>query len=600
MLASSYLIYNKKRTFNMIISVVFAVLLLFIISLIFSSIHNYMTETIELQNPYHVSFKADNFKKLNFVQKQKYENGIIYIKYKSIYKVYKNTDLICSKVKCKKITYNEKLLSLYGMSKKSNVMKSFKIMLIVLLVILGIGVYIFLSNIFRISIIYRKKQIGVLKSIGMTKFLIIKNSLLENTIVLIIGFIIGFFLSLWLTQVFLTVLNFLLKDIFTIKLKLVIYPLFILISLIFIIIIFYLSSLMPIIKVNKLSIIETLNGYGNFSKKVSFKYLKKLKPLFKIIVFNYCRNKKNYKAIKLCVFVSVVLYVSFSVSLKYGLVLMNDHIKIPNYDFEIMSIYDENVYKKLHKLGGKYKKYKIYKMCNLDKVVVVDYQKEGLVNAKELQINDKKVKRQITKLPFGVEGLLKTNQKIFLTNNFNDYCSNYNLIMFIKGNSKAIIKDFFKIKFNSIVSYVDVGKVSRLTKNLILVIKISLYSILIVVILISVFLISNTMSLSMELRAKQIGIFKSVGFTDKKIKKMILLEIVMILFKTFIYIFPFSILISYFLFWNITEINKIILPTNELLYSFIFIFLIFYLSLTFNYLKIKRRKITDMIYKDNI
>ena len=596
MLVSSYLLYNKKRTFNMIISVVFSVLLLFTVGLIFSSIHTYMIKSVISKNPYHVSFKADNFKKLNFVVKQDYKDGIMYIKYKKISDTYKNTDLICQKIKCKNIKYNDKLLSLYGISKKENIMKSFKIILFLILVILSVGIYILLSNIFRLSMLYLKKQIGILKSVGMTRFLIIKNLLLENTIVLVIGLIIGSILSLWFVQIFLTVLNFLLKDFLSFKFELSIYPWFIITAFVFIVLVFYLSSLKPILKVSNLSIIEVINGKDNFNKKKIPKYIFRLKPLAKITMFNYKRNKKNYKAIKLCVFIGSILYISFSLYLKYGLFLMNDLIKIPNYDFEIIS--DKSNYKNLDSLGKNYSKYKIYKTCMYDnKIMVTSYPKEGILNGSKLKIKDKTITNKIKKTPFGMDGVGK---KILLTNDFSSYCDDYNLLMFINGNSKDILKKLSLLKIKA--SYVDVSKVYKFTKNLVLAIKISLYSILIFVSLICIFLIYNTLSISIKLRTKELGIFKSVGFTNKNIKKMLLNELLIILFKTFVYVILISFLISYILYQSIIGITdtKLFLPVNELLFCFITVFFILYLSLLFNCFKIKKNSIINMMFTDNI
>lgn len=598
MLVSSNLIYNKKRTCNMIIGVVASVFLLFLISLIFSSMHSYMVKSVKTHNPYHVSFKAGNFNKLNFISKKEYKNGTIYIKYKNIYDVYKNTDLICEKIKCQDIFYNDKLLSLYGISKKENVMTSFKTILIVLLIIVGIGVFIFLSNIFRISMFERKKQIGVLKSVGMDKFLIIKNLLLENTIVLIIGLIIGIVLSLWFTSIFLMILNFLLKDILEFKLKLSIYPLFVLISFVFIILIFYLASFLPIVKVSRLSIIEAIRGNDNFSKKKIPWYILKLKPLSKIIMFNYFRNKKNYKAIKFCVFISVMLYISFRLYLSYGVLLLDKYVKLPKYDFEIVSKYDKRTFFKLKKIGTKYSKYKIYKTCMIkdENVMVISYKKEGLLNAEKISINDKVITKKIKKIPFGLDSLDDKNI-VFLTNDFDNYCNNYSLLMFVKGDSKKILKDLNSYKLE--VNYVDVSKASLLVNNLILTIKISLYSILIIICLISIFLIGSTVSFSIKLREKQFGIFRSIGFTNLKLKKIVIKEMLIILVKPFVYIIIFSFLLDYILYENITKLMSVnmILPIFDILLSFLVAFVVIYLVVLFNFFKIKKKSIVGMLFK---
>ena len=598
MFISNYLIYNKKRTINMIISIIFSILLLLSAGLIFSSIYTYMIKVVEEKNPYHVSFESKNFEKLKIIKKQEYKKSTMYIKYKSARKTYENTKLICTKIKCKNIKYNERLLSLYGVSKNKKIIESFKVALILILTILSVGVYILLSNIFRISLIERKKQIGLLKSIGMTKSLLLKNTLLENTIILIIGLVIGSVLSIWIVQIFLTTLNFLLKDIFTVKLELSFQPLFISISFIFIIIVFYISSLIPAIKVSGLSIIEIINGNNNFSKKKLPKYIFKLKPKLKIIMFNYYRNKKNYKAIKFCIFTCSILYITATIYLKYGLILIDKFIKIPNYDFEIVSNYDENSFQKLNNFGNKYPKHKLYKTCNNDKIMIVQHKKEGIINSKYINLNNQIISKKIAKAPFGFDNI-DDKQIVFFTNNLSKYCNNYNLIMFIKGDSNSIKKNLAKM--NIAISYVDTSKALKLTKNLILAIKISLYSVLIIVSIICIFLISNTLSISIKLKTKQIGILRSVGFTSKNIKNMLLIETIIILIKTFIYVIPFTILISYILYKSIYKIINInmFFPAKELLICFTIILLVFYLCIFFNYLKIKRNRIVEMLFINN-
>lgn len=251
----------------MVLSVTLAVVLLLGVSLIFSSVHSYMVNVSLKEKPYYVSFKSENFESPSYVKTKKEQDGIIYLKYKNVFDTYKNTKKICSKIKCENIIYNDRILSLYGISKNENIMDTFKTLLITILIIFGIAILILISNAFRITLIERKREIGILKSIGMEKSRIIKMILGEGTIVLIIGLMFGIMISMWLVQILIVGINYLLRDIFEVRLILSIYPLFVIISLIFIVLIFYIACLMPTFKISKVSIISALRGNDDFKQR---------------------------------------------------------------------------------------------------------------------------------------------------------------------------------------------------------------------------------------------------------------------------------------------------------------------------------------------
>ena len=622
MLASRYLFYNPKRTLIMIISVTLASILLFIVGLLFSSVHNYMVNTSLKENPYHVSFKSDNFKKPSFVSKMNYNEGSSFIKYKKISDTYKNTNLICKKVKCKNIKYNDRLLSLYGISKNENLMSNFKLLLVIVLVILGFGSMILISNAFRITLIERRKQIAILKSIGMTKNQIIIMILEEALLILIISLTFSIIISLWLMEIMVVWINYLLALIFDIRFVLSIYPLFMIISLIFIIVTIFISSIIPAISISKTNIIGTIAGNNDYKIKLP-RYAYRFKIINRLVFSNYYRLKKKYRAIKLCIFISVILYVSFSLYLSYGLSFINKYVNIPDYDFEIIG----NDYKKLDNLGKKYKKHETYKVCfikgeiskesYLNKneyqketdIVVIESNKEGIINKIKKDNDNKNYLKYNARfnnnnvhtfenIPFGLDTFI--DKTIFLTDNFSDYCSNYEVMTFIKGNSKKILKDLEKLEIDT--SYVDVSKAVKITKNFVLVIKICLYSVLVLVVLIGISSISNIFSVTLNLRLKEIVILKGCGLTNKGLKKILFRECLIVLFKTFIWIIPVILFISYILYQSINGVVSMdmIYPFRDLLIGFISSLFVLYSTLSINYIRIKRQNIIKMIASENV
>ena len=68
-------------------------------------------------------------------------------------------------------------------------------------------------------------------------------------------------------QLLLVVINYLLADIFDLKFTLVVYPSFLFIALVFIVILVIGSSIVPMIKMNRLSLMEVIRGSDEFKSK---------------------------------------------------------------------------------------------------------------------------------------------------------------------------------------------------------------------------------------------------------------------------------------------------------------------------------------------
>lgn len=595
----------------MVISVSLAAILLLTVGILSSSVHSYLIKSALKENPYHVSIKAENFKKPSFVKKQVYQNNKVSIIYKTTSKTYKNTKYICKKIKCKNIKYNEKLLKLYGITKNQNILKTLKTVIIIISTVLGFCLLMLITNSYKIAIIERKKQIGVLKSIGMTKYGIIIMFLKEATIILAASLLIGITLSLWLNQILIVNINYLLKDMFKINLTLDFYPSFMIVSLIYIIVILYISCLIPAVSISKKSIIEVIRQNNSYKKKIP-KVITKLKPINKIIFINYYQNKKKQKPVKISIFISVLLYITFSLYINYGLNSLNKTIKIPEYDLFLTTINTNDNYKKLNKFKAKYQKAKIYKICTIKgkinynknqtkNIIVVENKQNKVINVTKnknstVSLNNQIIKTEV-KMPFGLTSY--KNKIIFLTNDFSKYCQTSNLNLYIKD-KKNIVKDLKKIKSINF-NYVDVKKANKITKNFILAIKISLYSVISLVILISIFLIYSTFSVNLAIRTGELGLLKSSGFTNKKLKKLLFIESLITLIKIFILIIPICMLINNILFQSINSVIKIknIFPTKELLISFSISLLLIYLTINSNYKNIKDKSITKLISTDN-
>ena len=89
------------------------------------------------------------------------------------------------------INYNSTLLALYGESTYGNVMSSMGGMMIIMLSLVSIGCIIVIYNSFAISVMERKKEFGLLSSIGATKRQLSHTVFFEALVVGVIGIILG-------------------------------------------------------------------------------------------------------------------------------------------------------------------------------------------------------------------------------------------------------------------------------------------------------------------------------------------------------------------------------------------------------------------------
>ncbi len=624
-----------------ILSICLSSTLLLIISLFFSSAHNFMIKEISKDKPYHVAIRTTKFDKPNYIKKLIFKDGEALIEYEKVKDTYKNTDLLCKKIKCQNVQYNESLLSLYGVSKKENILSSFKKLLITVFSILSIGVFILITNAFNISLTEQKKQIASLKSVGMTKWQFLLTLLKEVFIVLIIGIGISLIFSFWLMQLLLVVINYLLADIFDLKFTLVVYPSFLFIALVFIVILVIGSSIVPMIKMNRLSLMEVIRGSDEFKSKKIPHWAKKFNTTKKLAFCNYYRSKRKNLVVTFCIFAGFSLYTTFSLYLEYGIKTINSYSAAPEYDFEVVSTGSNESYAALENLGQKFEKYKLFKSCTLQgrlaidsyldkndysdskQILVIENDKEEIINRiievrekenrliKEnrkflkteviLDLSGEKKVKTTNEIAWGLTGLLNGNNIVFLTNNFDNYCPKYTVNLFIKGDSDEALTSLQKID-NFEASYVDVKKAMKLKNNLLLVIKICLYMFVILVSLIGVSSMINTIQASFNLRAKEFGLLFSMGLTKKQLNKMLIFESLFMLVKAFLLAIPLILVIDLILYNSLNMVFdvSIIWPFKELLIYFVCSLFVIYLCLKSSYRVFYTNEITTMIANDNV
>lgn len=286
------------------------------------------------------------------------------------------------------INYNSTLLALYGESTYGNVMSSMGGMMIIMLSLVSIGCIIVIYNSFAISVMERKKEFGLLSSIGATKKQIKKSVFYEALVVGVIGIVFGILGAYIGIGTVILIINNLISDMLEYKLYLVTNYLFIIIPVIFMIIVIGVSAFIPSRRASKVSPIEAIRQ--NDDIKINKKKIRTSKLVLKlfgiegeIALKNIKRNKKKYRVTIVSLFISIVLFISFSSYMNYTLNTASSVMGEVPYDYQISYFGDDNNKEALDKINeivksSDVKEYVSYSVGNLSIIGNYTYSDEYL------------------------------------------------------------------------------------------------------------------------------------------------------------------------------------------------------------------------------
>ena len=244
------------------------------------------------------------------------------------------------------ISYNSTLLALYGESTYGNIMKSMITMIVIMLSLVSIGCIVVIYNSFAISVMERKKEFGLLSSIGATKkqlsYTVFFEALIEGIIGIILG-ICGAYIGIGTV---ILIINNLIGDILVLKLNLVTNIVFIIIPVIFMILVIFISALVPSRRAAKVSPIEAIRQNDDIKvNKKKIKTGKLVNKLFciegEIALKNIKRNKKKYRVTIVSLFISIVLFISFSSYMNYTIDTASSVMGEVPYDYQISYFGDD-------------------------------------------------------------------------------------------------------------------------------------------------------------------------------------------------------------------------------------------------------------------
>jgi putative ABC transport system permease protein len=328
------------------------------------------------------------------------------------------------------IEYHNALLRWYGITDNDNansVLYGFEVILITVIMIASV---IVIYNSFNISITERKKQFGMLSSIGTTSKQIRNMVLKEGLLLSIIGIPLGIISSIIGIGITLQVINSLgiFEEYYDTQFMLTVSPLSIFITIFFGSLTIFLSCLIPAIKASRTSPIDAIRLTGDI--KIKGRKLRTSKLTHKLFgiegdlaLKNMKRNRKKYRSTIISLFVSIVLFMTINAFAEYT---FRSTLKVyNNYNFNVGAIATKDILKNIAKFDY-IDKYSI--SSSVDMVVYLDEKrvnskvisdmKQGsydtekqkyIVNVKLSTLGDKEFARYAKEIGVNVNDYMDTN-----------------------------------------------------------------------------------------------------------------------------------------------------------------------------------------------
>lgn len=334
-------------------------------------------------------YSASGYSTFTLDMNDKEETADVFVMFNNKKKIIKQSEDLAKKLGYDNaISYNSTLLALYGESTYGNIMKSMITMIVIMLSLVSIGCIVVIYNSFAISVMERKKEFGLLSSIGATKkqlsYTVFFEALIEGIIGIILG-ICGAYIGIGTV---ILIINNLIGDILVLKLNLVTNIVFIIIPVIFMIIVIFISALVPSRRAAKVSPIEAIRQNDDIKiNKKKIKTGKLVNKLFgiegEIALKNIKRNKKKYRVTIVSLFISIVLFISFSSYMNYTIDTASSVMGEVPYDYQISYFGDDNDIDALDKISeiiksNDVKEYVSYSASNLSIIGNYTYSDEYL------------------------------------------------------------------------------------------------------------------------------------------------------------------------------------------------------------------------------
>jgi putative ABC transport system permease protein len=243
--------------------------------------------------------------------------------------------------------YNNELLKYLGISKNDQAVAMINSVAAIVILLIAVGSVTVIYNAFAISVSERKKQFGLLASTGATPGQIRRAVFFEGALLGLIGIPLGLLSGIGGIGVTLSVVNRLMigsmysEDI---ALRLIVSPVTVLATVAFVALIIFISAYLPAKRAAATSPIEAIRLSADIEiKGKTVKTSRLTRRLFgiegELALKNLKRNRRRYRTTVLSLFISIVLFISFSTFINYAFTGAGLYYQDIPYDFSV-SIHD--------------------------------------------------------------------------------------------------------------------------------------------------------------------------------------------------------------------------------------------------------------------
>ncbi|MDU2148167.1 MAG: FtsX-like permease family protein [Paeniclostridium sordellii] len=215
------------------------------------------------------------------------------------------------------LSFNEHLLRLKGASAYANINRSINAAMFVVTTLVVVCTVATIYNAFSISINDRKKQFGILNSIGATKSQIMKIVFIEAIVVSVIGIPLGLITGTFAIDLIFKLIKYMFSSsvIAHLNLRVVYNPYVIILSALIVLLTILVSAILPALNAAKTPSLEAIKNSSSL-KLGKVKDSKLVRLLFKtegVLAYkNLRRNKKKFRITLFSLIISVVIFISFS------------------------------------------------------------------------------------------------------------------------------------------------------------------------------------------------------------------------------------------------------------------------------------------------
>ncbi|NLA05643.1 MAG: ABC transporter permease, partial [Firmicutes bacterium] len=240
--------------------------------------------------------------------------------------------------------YNNELLQYMVISQNESAVTALNTVAGIVILLIIVGSVTVIYNAFAISVSERKKQFGLLAGIGATPGQIRRSVFFEGLILGTIGIPLGLLSGIGGIGVTLAVVNRLMTGLFfeqDIPLRLIISPLLIPLTVLFVGLIILISAYIPANRAAAIPPIEAIRQsadvkFGGKTVKTS----RLTRRLFgiegELALKNLKRHRRRYRTTVFSLFISIVLFVSFSTFINYALTGGGMYYRELGFDFSVM------------------------------------------------------------------------------------------------------------------------------------------------------------------------------------------------------------------------------------------------------------------------